>query len=204
MSNIKYNAFFLEAWMRRRGLQRKDILGVLGTKDYATLNKYCAGTTTPSIDHILRICNHYDLPLSSFFYDADSIEVTECEFYERVRPHIDEESVVTTTPTATPPSQSQQAQALAAKHDSELLRQEVVHKNEILQLIRDNADRVDNVRRDDEIRFATERQRYIDIIERQRAEIEKLTLRISSSHYHYGEVAEDEIAPKSQAKKDTE
>ena len=67
-----YDYRFLSRYMEENNLSKKDLLEALGVKDYVSLNRWLDGKTPIHTAAMLRLCNYYQIPLSSFFMDADS------------------------------------------------------------------------------------------------------------------------------------
>lgn len=57
--------------MEERRLTKKDILTAIGSQDYLSLNKWLAGKLPVHIAALLKICNHFSVPLANFFCDSD-------------------------------------------------------------------------------------------------------------------------------------
>ena len=70
--NYNYDYRFLSRYMEENNLSKKDLLEALGVKDYVSLNRWLDGKTPIHTAAMLRLCNYYQIPLSSFFMDADS------------------------------------------------------------------------------------------------------------------------------------
>ena len=70
--NYNYDYRFLARFMTENDLSKKDLLEALGVKDYVSINRWLDGKTPIHTAAMLRLCNYYQIPLSSFFMDADS------------------------------------------------------------------------------------------------------------------------------------
>ena len=70
--NYNYDYRFLARFMMENDLSKKDLLEALGVKDYVSINRWLDGKTPIHTAAMLRLCNYYQIPLSSFFMDADS------------------------------------------------------------------------------------------------------------------------------------
>lgn len=70
--HYNYDYRFLSRYMEENNLSKKDLLEALGVKDYVSLNRWLDGKTPIHTAAMLRLCNYYQIPLSSFFMDADS------------------------------------------------------------------------------------------------------------------------------------
>lgn len=70
--NYRFNYDFFGTFLERNHLNKLDILRVLGTQDYTTVNRWLQKANPIATETILRLCNTFDLPLSVFFYDLDT------------------------------------------------------------------------------------------------------------------------------------
>ena len=70
--NYNYDYRFLSRFMRENNLTKKDLLEALGVTDYVSLNRWLDGLTPIHLAAMLRMCNYYQIPVSSFFMDGDS------------------------------------------------------------------------------------------------------------------------------------
>ena len=70
--NYNYDYRFLSRFMRENKLTKKDLLEALGVTDYVSLNRWLDGLTPIHLAAMLRMCNYYQIPVSSFFMDGDS------------------------------------------------------------------------------------------------------------------------------------
>lgn len=69
--DLRYNYGFFSRFISENRINKKDILDALGTKDYTTLNRWIEGLNPIATETILRLCNTYDIPLSSFFCNME-------------------------------------------------------------------------------------------------------------------------------------
>lgn len=70
--DYRFNYDFLGEFLQRNHLNKLDVLKVLGTQDYTTVNRWLQKVNPIATETILRLCNTFGLPLSVFFYDLDT------------------------------------------------------------------------------------------------------------------------------------
>ena len=77
MRNYSYNYQFFQNWMKENNLQINEVLGPMNTSSYQSVNRWMSGEMPMKIEAMLGLCNHFDIPLSSFFLeDGKPIEFT--------------------------------------------------------------------------------------------------------------------------------
>lgn len=77
--DYSYNYGFLKQFLAQHNLQKKDYLEALGSQDYVSLNKWIDGKVPMHITAMLRFCNYYSVPLSSFFFESgEECEISPC------------------------------------------------------------------------------------------------------------------------------
>ena len=75
MKKYSYNYQFFQNWMKEKGLQINEVLGPMNTSSYQSVNRWMSGEMPMKIEAMLGLCNHFDIPLSSFFLeDGNPIE----------------------------------------------------------------------------------------------------------------------------------
>lgn len=67
-----YNYDFLREYMAKHNIINSDVLEVLGNRNYAMLKAWREQQRPMSIESMLKICNHYDIPVSRFFIVDES------------------------------------------------------------------------------------------------------------------------------------
>lgn len=70
--DYRFNYDFLGTFLQKNHLNKLDVLKVLGTQDYTTVNRWLQKVNPIATETILRLCNTFGLPLSVFFYDLDT------------------------------------------------------------------------------------------------------------------------------------
>ena len=97
--NYNYDYRFLSRFMRENNLTKKDLLEALGVTDYVSLNRWLDGLTPIHLAAMLRMCNYYQIPVSSFFMDGDSgvrnDEYNELPQFHPTLPHPDAQPLPT-------------------------------------------------------------------------------------------------------------
>lgn len=97
--NYNYDYRFLSRFMRENKLTKKDLLEALGVTDYVSLNRWLDGLTPIHLAAMLRMCNYYQIPVSSFFMDGDSSvpndEYNELPQFHPTLPHPDAQPLPT-------------------------------------------------------------------------------------------------------------
>ena len=97
--NYNYDYRFLSRFMRENKLTKKDLLEALGVTDYVSLNRWLDGLTPIHLAAMLRMCNYYQIPVSSFFMDGDSSvpndEYNELPQFHPILPHPDAQPLPT-------------------------------------------------------------------------------------------------------------
>lgn len=97
--NYNYDYRFLSRFMRENNLTKKDLLEALGVTDYVSLNRWLDGLTPIHLAAMLRMCNYYQIPVSSFFMDGDSSvpndEYNELPQFHPTLPHPDAQPLPT-------------------------------------------------------------------------------------------------------------
>jgi transcriptional regulator with XRE-family HTH domain len=97
--NYNYDYRFLSRFMRENNLTKKDLLEALGVTDYVSLNRWLDGLTPIHLAAMLRMCNYYQIPVSSFFMDGDSgvrnDEYNELPQFHPTMPHPDAQPLPT-------------------------------------------------------------------------------------------------------------
>lgn len=79
----KYN--FLRQFIEVKNLSKKQILEVLGSTDYYTLNQWLSGRVPVHMNGIILLCNHFNIGLENFVVDFDcnvtrsNIAALECD-----------------------------------------------------------------------------------------------------------------------------
>lgn len=68
-----YDSTFFKKLFEERKIVRTDLVHVLGIKNFSDINGWLDGKPI-KIDHIIRICNYYDVSLDSFYPDANNIK----------------------------------------------------------------------------------------------------------------------------------
>lgn len=150
MRNYVYQKDFLGQWMQDNGVKLADVRRVLGLEGTDKI-KVWAGQTPPAeikteredrgwlpLKHILKLCNHYDLPISSFIVNAEEPPT------KKIR---------STTPSATA---DKEATALRL----ELLQTKLDHQQEINALQTAQQQREDRLREEYEQRMSALREDY--------------------------------------------
>ena len=75
MKRYSYNYQFFQNWMKEKGLQINEVLGPMNTSSYQSVNRWMSGEMPMKIEAMLGLCNHFDIPLSSFFLeDGNPVE----------------------------------------------------------------------------------------------------------------------------------
>lgn len=69
MRNYSYNYQFFQNWMKENNLQINEVLGPMNTSSYQSVNRWMSGEMPMKIEAMLGLCNHFDIPLSSFFLE---------------------------------------------------------------------------------------------------------------------------------------
>lgn len=69
MKKYSYNYQFFQNWMKEKGLQINEVLGPMNTSSYQSVNRWMSGEMPMKIEAMLGLCNHFDIPLSSFFLE---------------------------------------------------------------------------------------------------------------------------------------
>lgn len=97
--NYNYDYRFLSRFMRENKLTKKDLLEALGVTDHVSLNRWLDGLTPIHLAAMLRMCNYYQIPVSSFFMDGDSSvrndEYNELPQFHPTLPHPDAQPLPT-------------------------------------------------------------------------------------------------------------
>ena len=97
--NYNYDYRFLSRFMRENKLTKKVLLEALGVTDYVSLNRWLDGLTPIHLAAMLRMCNYYQIPVSSFFMDGDSgvrnDEYNELPQFHPTLPHPDAQPLPT-------------------------------------------------------------------------------------------------------------
>lgn len=69
MRNYSYNYQFFQNWMKENNLQINEVLGPMNTSSYQSVNRWMSGELPMKIEAMLGLCNHFNIPLSSFFLE---------------------------------------------------------------------------------------------------------------------------------------
>jgi len=227
--NYSYNYGFLREFMEANKLSKRDLLQALGTTDYVGLNKWLDGKLPIHVIAMLRLCNYYNIPLASFFYDEDGMpakieplmpgadsQTRPTDDYQ-VRHGVGNGIMSAEVTDRAPRSKSQERivaeglerQAQQVKQRDEAvqamrnggadadsdggtevheprepymahvnlteykLRMELEHTQEIRALEKQHREREDRIRKECQTEFATREMRYLDIIEKANAGLNK-------------------------------
>lgn len=153
MRNYSYNRDFLGEWMRKEGIKLADVKRVLGLEGSDKIKMWAGQTPLPDVKndrddrgwmplkHILKICNHFDLPLSSFIVNAEE-PVT-----KKIR---------SARQQATADDRAAESQAIRL----ELLQTRLDHQREINMLNQQSRQREDDLRREYEEKLAEQKRDY--------------------------------------------
>lgn len=71
--DYKYNYSFLRQFMRENDLKRTDLLNALHITNYASMGEWIEGKKMITLSNMIKLCNAYQLPITSFFLDGDAV-----------------------------------------------------------------------------------------------------------------------------------
>lgn len=69
--DYRYNFRFLDTWMSKNNMKRKDLLAAFGTQDFKSVNQWRDGVRALPLGMLLRMCNTFQIPLEQWFFDYD-------------------------------------------------------------------------------------------------------------------------------------
>mgnify|MGYP002678807408 FL=1 len=77
----QYNYSFLEKWMNENGkISVNTILQAIGSTSNNSLRLWAKGKSPMPVTSIMRFCNTFQVPISAFFFDKDSEDVSTAPF----------------------------------------------------------------------------------------------------------------------------
>lgn len=69
--DYRFNYRFLKDWMEVNDFNARDLLNSLGTQNHRSANAWINGERIMPVSILLRICNTFQIPLESFFFQLD-------------------------------------------------------------------------------------------------------------------------------------
>lgn len=76
MKNYHYDPKFFKTFFKGLGITKTELTRILGIKNFSNWPSWLEGKPI-QIDHIIRLCNHFDISMECFYPDGNKVEETE-------------------------------------------------------------------------------------------------------------------------------